>query len=221
MDANGYIGDSIDNLLGNFCYVTGDDYRNKGLGQVQFPSPENIEIAGKSYPTVIINNQQWIAANLDLKWNDLTIGLSNDSSVARADYYDSDESTYGWNGLKYGLLYNYTAYNYINDHLSDLGIPSGWRLPTTSDINALYNTTTILGAKSVNWNGTDLFGFGAVGSGQYYYQGGGFIDKDVYFICWFENRRYIWISSSNDSNGGTDPAAAGHTIRLVKDLSQV
>ena len=216
VDKNGYIGNSLDNLACNYCVIINDDYSNKGLGQVTFPN--DIVINGKTYPTTIINNQQWTTLNLDLKWEGLE-SLSNDSSVPRADYYNQDESTYGWLGLKYGLLYNYTAYEYINNHLSDLGIPQGWRLTLDSDLRNLYSYIGVMGAKSINWDGTDLFGFNALPCGQYF---NGFSDVGSYFQTWSYGSKYSSIKSGSSSSSnptfGTDPSYAGHSIRLVKDL---
>jgi uncharacterized protein (TIGR02145 family) len=85
-----------------------------------------VEIGGRRYPVVKIGNQLWMAENLDYAWSGLTIGGSIGSDP-RANYYDNDETTYGWSGYKCGLLYNWAAVA----ELADL-LPDGWHIPSDS-----------------------------------------------------------------------------------------
>ena len=133
VDSNGYIGFDLTNFFqyrGSTYYYnyailsTGDDFSSKGLGQVTFYTPASNNIGGRVYNTVIIGGKEWMAENLDFKFSGLAIGQGSSSSEPRANYYSNNESTYGVNGNKYGLLYNWIAVKYLEDHKSEL-IP-GW-----------------------------------------------------------------------------------------------
>ena len=98
--------------------------------------------------------------------------MTADASIAQAAYYDYDEATYGVNGNKYGLLYNWTAIDYINQHLSELGVPDGWHVPTRAEWTALVSAVgENPGTKiksTTGWSsgaGTDDYGFSAVPTG--------------------------------------------------------
>ena len=144
VDSNGYIGFDLTNFFqyrGSTYYYnyailsTGDDFSSKGLGQVTFYTPASNNIGGRVYNTVIIGGKEWMAENLDFKFSGLAIGKGSSSSEPRANYYSNNESTYGANGNKYGLLYNWIAVKYLEDHKSEL-IP-GWHVPTTTEWDAL------------------------------------------------------------------------------------
>jgi uncharacterized protein (TIGR02145 family) len=95
-------------------------------------------IGGRVYRTVKIGSQTWLAENLDYKFPGLTVGndgLSYDEPGAH--YYDNEESTYGVNGNKYGLLYNWDAAKYLETNKATL-IP-GWHVPTRAEWNTLVN----------------------------------------------------------------------------------
>lgn len=105
--------------------------------------PEPVDpdvIGGRKYKTTKIGSQTWLAENLDLKWDGLSIKLSSTATSLEelppeAVYLNNDEDTYGVNGKKYGLLYNFAAVKYLNDHKDTL-IP-GWRVPTSEDFQTL------------------------------------------------------------------------------------
>lgn len=133
---------------------------------------------GRLYKTVTIGSQTWMAENLDYKFNGLQLNNSSWSySDKQADYYDKDEATYGVNGNKYGLLYNFVAAKYLNNNKSTL-IP-GWHVPTLEEWNTLINYvggSSVAGSKlksTTGWasgpsgsEGTDNFGFNAKPAGQ-------------------------------------------------------
>ena len=82
------------------------DFSDKELGQVTIIVPEigSVEIGGRTYKTTKIGNQTWLAENLDLKIEGFTPGVW-DTTKPSFMYQNNDENTYGWNGLKCGLLY--------------------------------------------------------------------------------------------------------------------
>lgn len=93
-----------------------------------------VDIDGVTYKTVKINGVEWLAENLDYKWDGLSIGDPSVSQDApQACYYNNNENLFGRNNKKYGLLYNWPAILQI-DQLID-----GWHVPTQSELQALYN----------------------------------------------------------------------------------
>jgi hypothetical protein len=71
---------------------------------------------------------------LDYQWPGLPIGLSSAASP-RAAYINNDESTWGWNGRKCGLLYNFEAQR----HLQNYELSNGWRVMTIDDLGKLLS----------------------------------------------------------------------------------
>lgn len=141
---------------------------------LKFKQQYSVKIGGRRYPVVKIGNQLWMAENLDWKWNGLIVGSSyvNDGNP-HAWYYNNDESTYGENGNKYGLLYNGYALNKLISNDID-GIPEGWHIPSYNEYDILLNTVgddacTKLKSKTGwndNKNGTDDYGFCAYPCGN-------------------------------------------------------
>lgn len=106
---------------------------------------DGVTIGGKFYPTVILpDGYEWMACNLDYAWDGLSVPTSGAtvSENPQAMYLDYDEATYGWDGLKYGLLYNWYAAKYLDDNRSTL-LPEGWRLPPTADFFIQHFIPTI------------------------------------------------------------------------------
>ena len=81
-----------------------------------------------------------LAENLDYAWNGLNVDPSSSLwGVPIACHYNKDDSTYGWNGKKWGLLYNQDAINYMLANESTM-FPDGWHVPTSTDYNTLVST---------------------------------------------------------------------------------
>jgi uncharacterized protein (TIGR02145 family) len=102
------------------------------------PPPTTVTIGGKEYPTVTLpDGREWLALNLDYAWSGLSVPTSgaSDSTSPQAMYYNYDESTYGWNGLKRGLLYNQYAVSYLETNKATLC--PGWHVPTRDEFDAL------------------------------------------------------------------------------------
>lgn len=170
--------------------TTGEKYTWNSWVDATYQIPiEPVIIGGRAYNVVTIGNQQWMAENLDYKYTGLTIcNTSNpmtntviDSDAATeniikgATYYDYDETTYGINGNRYGLLYNWPAVEYLENNKNALGIPTGWRVPTETDFKTLrtnaggFTDSRIKLASLSGWsngnNGTDDYGFNGVPAG--------------------------------------------------------
>lgn len=162
------------------------------------PAGNFVTIGGREYPIVQIGRQWWMAENLDYKWEGLKVGLSGTSdSEQRANYYDNDESIYGVNGNKYGLMYNWIAVDYIEQNKATICL--GWRVPSSDDFNTLANSvggSSIAGTKlksTTGWyesgNGDDSYGFNAFPAGTYWEEFG-LVNMMAFF----------WTNTSTDSN---------------------
>lgn len=222
VDKNGYIGYDITEYFqyrGNTYYYNyailsnGSDFSESGLGQVTFYTPATSEIGGRVYNTVIIGGVEWLAENLDYKFTGCAIGQSGTStSEPRANYYNNDESTYGINGNKYGLLYNWTAVKYLEDNKSTL-IP-GWHVPTLTEYQSLataVGTMSDAGTKlksSTGWaarNGDGSYAFNVLPTGMY--QGSSFSGIGTMGNLWTitakdaNNAQYVGFASNSDSVG--------------------
>lgn len=99
-----------------------------GRGVYNDGAEEFLQLGGKSYPVVTIGNLKWIAHNLDYIDENIVIGSSTSTTENRGNYFNDDENIYGWNGRKYGLLYNTSSIEYIDSILTD-----GWRTATSTD----------------------------------------------------------------------------------------
>ena len=95
----------------------------------------SVELFGKTYQTIKINGLEWICENLDYKWSDLPIGHNTTSQ--QACYINDDETTWGWDGRKCGLLYNNAAMKYLQENLL---VNSEWRVCTLDDLNKLASS---------------------------------------------------------------------------------
>lgn len=206
VDKNGYIGLNVNDYFsqngspypGNYAIVAkGPDYSSMGLGQVQFIEVGSAEIGGKTYRTVIMpDGKEWMAENLDFIAEGITFrdGTSGNTWVtgntAQASYYNYDETTYSWNGKKYGLLYNFAATRALTI--------AGWHVPTKDEWSNLFNKCggwsnagTYL-KSTTGWdsgNGTDNYGFTIYPTG-YVSQG-----------TFSATGRYVYYNTSTDAGG--------------------
>ena len=233
VDANGYIGFDLTNYFqvrgATFYYSyailsAGDDFSDKGLGQVTFFTPAGNTIGGRTYRSVIIGGKEWLAENLDFKFSDLAFGQSGISdSEPRGNYYQNNSSSYG----KYGILYNWIAVKYLEDNKSSL-IP-GWHVPTTAECDALATAvggTSVAGTKlksTTDWSsgaGTDDYGFSALPAGAYY-GSFDFLGSRAYFWTSIEynssRAHYLSLGTGASMNSGYDYKYTQFPVRLVKD----
>lgn len=134
---------------------------------LKFKEKYSVKIGGRRYPVVKIGNQLWMAENLDYKFEGCVIGSTSSPSSPRGNYYNNDETTYGVNGNRYGLLYNKPAVDLLETNKATL-LPDNWHVPSIDEINNLVNTvggSSIAGEKlksSTGWsegNGTNEYGF--------------------------------------------------------------
>jgi len=183
------------------------------------PSNPFIDLDGKAYKTVRINDQVWMAENLSYE---IDGGKSyGEDSEVRVDYdntrdLSSDEIQANLN--KYGRLYDWETANKI--------CPSGWRLPNNDDWNKLnsyvcskiptkisrigkyikagdgWNSWHDHKGKEKSGNGEDRFGFAALPGGCYDSSSCRF-ELEGEYGCWWSatedwhnNAEYSHIDSS-------------------------
>ena len=202
------------------------------IGQIDGMAPpvSSVTIGGRSYKTVRIGTQYWIAENLDWKFSGCGIGNHTMTTASmEACYYNDDETTYGVNGNKYGLLYNWCAVNYI-DQNKDTMLPDGWRVPSLTDyatlVSYIGNNASLI--KSTTWRGsypgTDEYGMALVPSGGYY---GIFADLNDCCNLWStsvgtgSNSYYTELAyTSNTVNYTSQTSMQNYmSVRLVKDAT--
>lgn len=202
-----------------------------GANSLKVEDDSKVTIGGRDYPVVKIGNQLWMAENLDYAWEGLPIGQSTSSSH-RANYYDNDESTYGWNGRKCGLLYNSATLSELASLLSD-----GWHIPSVSEWNELIASTQDASNAALlvsngnlswapSWTGSNMFGFNMIPSGQRY-GSETFLGSGVNAVFWTSDSGYAiyrdYTSATSTLYSMFSVMSvytyAQYSIRLVKDAS--
>lgn len=193
-----------------------------------------VVIGGRKYKTVLMpDNKVWLAENLDFKFNGCDIGSSGIPSTPAAWYYDNDESIWGWNGRKCGLLYNWYAAEYLEQNKSVL-LPAGWHVPSRNElfdlVNSVSNSNALKqqdgGVWPTGWNGTNEYGFGMLPAGWRRGDTGAFADQGYYCDIWSHASydtatSFVFEFNPNGYDPNTDRGLKqnGGTIRLVKDAT--
>ena len=178
-----------------------------------FRDPNTAVIGGRTYRTVTINGVTWLAENLDY----------GSSGV----YYNNDESTYGWNGLKYGKLYTW------DEAVAAANEISGWHLATAAEWDALADAVggkSVAGTKlksSTGWssgNGTDDFGFAAFPAGSYFNSSFTNLGRVALFWTDTEHSTYLTDAYTRSFNKNASMISDyysksyhAYSVRLVKD----
>jgi len=141
------------------------EYVQRYLDSCIADATDSVKIGGKWYGTCRIGDNSysstWLTTNLDLLIEGITYGLSSSSSIAYAGYRDLDSETYGWNGKKFGLMYNKVSVALLEQYKEQL-FP-GWHVPTATEfselitfINGLYNSATEVSANVRSISDWDL-----------------------------------------------------------------
>lgn len=233
------------NCIKQFNYdnsgVNGGRSGNTASYSARLVKDMSVNIGGRDYRVVQIGNQMWMAENLDWKFTGLnfrdSVNNPTDSSTAiQATYYNYDESTYGVNGNKYGLLYNWYSVDYLNQHLEELGVPDGWHAPSRTEWSTLINLCgqnpgTKLKSTSGWWdwvgpNGDDYYGFSAYPAG-YGYGGLGFGNVGANASFWTSTSEVVdsyYRQIDNISDGSIvgefiHEKSEFYSLRLVKNLN--
>jgi uncharacterized protein (TIGR02145 family) len=190
----------------------------------------NDERDGKSYYTIKIGEQTWMAENLNLD-------------------YKVDGSTYGTytntdNGETYGRYYTWAAAmdsaGLYSDNSKGCGYgktctvatsargicPEGWHIPTWAEWNTLYSaigsSPYAMQAKGFDgWSSaTDTYGFSALPAGYYYNGNFYYVGSDAYFWSATEYGgnyacRSWYLGASNADHCSTK--VNGYSVRCLKD----
>lgn len=123
-------------------------------------------IGGRDYTAVKIGNIYYTTENLDLKLRGIGIG-GGTTTDPHAWYYNNDEAEFGYNGYRFGLLYNQSSISIINGYLYN-----GLRVMTKDDAqNILDNITDVKTIKTNEYwqaqDGTNETGLSIVPSGYF------------------------------------------------------
>lgn len=203
-----------------------------------------VRIGGRLYRTITMDNQEWLAENLDYKFEyngePLPVNGSGTPSTPAAWYYARNEESYGIDGTyKCGLLYNGYAVDYLEANKATL-LPSGWHVPSKSEWETMQEHiggSSVGGTKlkaipgsldgnwpSESWGGTDDYEFTAYPGGEMW--GGDFHDIGVAAQFWtttVKTGSYVWGYMLLETSPAVGEIASQKTfansIRLVKTLS--
>lgn len=184
-------------------------FNGKRLAKSSEP-PGTAKIGDKLYRVAEMpDGKIWMCENLDY----------GSSGV----YYNNDEQTYGWNGLKYGKLYTW------DEAVAAGNAISGWHLATAAEWDALVaavgsNASTKL-KSSTGWssgNGTDDYGFSAFPAGRWYSGSFQVLGSNAYFwtaTVRFSTNAYCRRFDTGTSILSTDFNKTNYalSVRLVKD----
>ena len=222
-----------------------NSYSGRWVLTPETPEIPTVTIGGKTYRTVTIGNQEWMAENLDLS-GDWLGKLSGNSLVSpQGSYNNWDEAN-----SKYGILYNWAAVTYMNDNSASIDIPEGWGIPTKADLQTLVtyvgsgenpeHPDYVAGkylktAAEWNYNPSDprqeideTFGFSATPAGQYVGYSTNFYAPGGYVGYWSktqstdsQNNAYFLPISINGREATINDYSKdrGYSVRLVRNIT--
>jgi uncharacterized protein (TIGR02145 family) len=159
---------------------------------------------GKTYRTVTIGTQTWMAENLNYQTADSSWCYGNDNS----------------NCATYGRLYTWNR--------AKSACPVGWHLPSRQEWNSLVTAVgdsagTKLKAVSPDWTGTDDFGFSALPGGYRIYVEA-FYTLGAYGYWWAATENDASFADGRGMYSGTSVVAEynvdksnGYSVRCVQD----
>lgn len=212
------------------------DYVNERLDNYDTFS---VTIGSRKYRAEKINNQLWLASNLDYQFQGITMAPDGVPTAPAAWYYNNNEQMYGLSGSrKCGLLYNWNAVKYLEDNATTL-LPSGWHVPTNDEwttLVALMGSNdagrqvksldkSANGVWPVNWGGIDKHLL-AIHPGGMRNSDGNFMEEGVGAHIWTSTEvlestayhRMLRNQSANFLTAAYDKSY-GMSIRLVLDLN--
>jgi len=160
---------------------------------------------GKTYKTVTVGNQVWLAQNM-------TYFVKRKSW-----YYDNDKS----NIEKLGLLYSYEG--------AVKACPAGWHLPSETEWKILFDELGgrhVAGGKMKSTNGwfkpnvlaSNTSGFTAIGAGEKLYYGVAFSGYGEVAYFWARNGAFASLGGDHASaNTQFGVSSRGFSVRCVKN----
>ena len=195
---------------------------------------------GKTYKTVKIGDQEWMAENLNYEVKKI------DKTTIRSKCYENSVDSCE----KYGRYYTWTAaidsislyekYSLecgskkvcltLNNEKIQGICPNGWHLPSRGEWETLSkfvgysNAGTILKSMWENWNGTDSFGFSVLPLGVVENGSVGYIGERAYFWTRTDEnnitvRSALFFASRSDIQyyPSSKSAVEAIMVRCVKD----
>lgn len=215
------------NINNNSDVTFGKTTAKNGLSLRLVKDTKPVTIGDKTYKTVQIGNQLWMAENLDYIFEGLTVGGATLQSDVHAWYFNNDPEQ------SEGLLYNGYAAKYLADHPELL--PDGWRVPESSDFGTLQiavggaNTAGLHLKNPGTMNGINSYHFNGLPTGMIR-SNGAFTDRTTYLRIWTPNvsqsdeTAQQFLTLESDKNQATvvsfaNDKTVAYSIRLVKDLS--
>lgn len=147
-------------------------FYNSGFYNTGAGGGGRVEIGGKFYDFVKIGSLFWLVQNLDYIDSNIILGGNHtyDENYAHGWYYQNNVNEFGWNGKKFGLLYNNLAVEYLEQNKET--ILNGFRVPKEYDFQNLEDTIGqtdfVNKLKSTQyWNtpGIDEYGYSMIPGG--------------------------------------------------------
>lgn len=181
--------------------------------------PENYTIINeKVYRTITKNGLIFTAQNVEIIWDGLILS-SEVSNDPRASWWSNNSNANGLKGSQWGLYYNYSAVQYINNHAELL---NGFRIATEQDYRQLFSNDAVNNFKAViSWNsnpGNDIENFTLFASGfwESAFSGNG---ADCYIRCGESNKTFHLNRTDSNINFRTSGYSTTlYPIRLCKDV---
>jgi uncharacterized protein (TIGR02145 family) len=186
--------------------------------------PGTIDIGGQTYATTTFNGKTWIAENLNLITQGMSVNPSGSPTTPTVFYPRDDYRT------NYGVLYNFYAVDYIEANKSML-LPDGWRVPTKADYDDLFSYINGISCASKILNsptfgvGFNALGFNILPAGDH--------DKSDSSYKYEGTTGYEWCITLDSYNRAyhIDAKASnmtfasmygdreyGYSLRLIKDI---
>lgn len=195
------------------------------MSLLKFEQKHYVNVGDRRYRIVQIGNQWWMAENLCNVFPNMSLG----SQFGDANYYDNSDS-YEANGL----LYSPGAVEKIVN--STGWLPTGWRVPSISDFNALF--TAVGGTETAGYhlksttgwyndsNGVDDFKFNGKPVGLFDRDSNNFHGLTSVLSLWTSSYSYgsygdvkadyFTLSTGNGIDSG-NTMRSKYSVRLVKD----
>lgn len=187
----------------------------------------------KTYRTVTVGSQTWMAENLNYDYN---------KGTAKSYCYNNNPDSCA----KYGRLYTWAAAMDSAAVFSTTGkgcgydktcsasgvvrgvCPEGWHLPSRSEFETLMKTvgSSVAATKlksTYGWNsgnGTDDYGFSALPAGNYYSGSFNFVGSYAYFWSATEGNAsyaYRWNIDASSAYLGNFNKYGGYSVRCLQD----
>jgi uncharacterized protein (TIGR02145 family) len=190
------------------------------------PGTPTVTYSGKTYNTVQIGTQCWLKENLDVGTRiDGTQEQTNNSTIEKY-CYNNDPN----NCNTYGGLYQWNEAMQYSTTEGARGIcPSGWHIPTRTEVGTLSATVSADGnaLKEIGQGtglgaGTNTSGFSALLSGNRDFNGAfGYLGYYTYFwnSKWYTPNAYVMALNYGRGNisFSKDDLYYGYSVRCLKD----